>query len=139
MDRGRLLETFRCKGEYLIRKIEKMYEIYKVTMKQGYTQQFRTMKGVRQGYVMSPLLFNLYIADIDNELEKKRIKRVRLGRNKIWSLAYTDDLVLVAYNREALQDMMSTLKKFLEGRNDVWREGGGYEKGKRNGNGGVRN
>ena len=24
--------------------------------------------------------------------------------------------ILVAYNREALQDMMSTLKKFLEGR-----------------------
>jgi len=86
MDRGRLWETFRCKGEYLIRKIEKMYEIYKVTMKQGYTQQFRTMK-VRQGYVMSPLLFNLYIADIDNELEKKRIKRVRLGRNKIWIIS----------------------------------------------------
>ena len=38
--------------------------------------------------------------------------------------------ILVAYNREALQDMMSTLKKFLEGRNDVWREGGGIRKRK---------
>jgi len=27
-----------------------------------------------------------------------------------------DDLVLVAYNREALQNMMNTLKNFLEGR-----------------------
>jgi len=79
------------------------------------TQQFRTMKGIRQGCV-SPLLFNLYIADIDNELEKRGIRGVRLGRDRIWSLAYADDLVLVAYNREALQDMISTLKKFLEGR-----------------------
>jgi len=61
---------------------------------------------------MNPLLFNLYIADIDNELEKRGIGGVGLGRVRIWSLAYADDLVLVAYNRKALQDMMDMFKKF---------------------------
>jgi len=109
------------------------------------------MKGVRQGYMMSPLLFNLYIADIDNELEKRGLGEVRLDRDRIWSLAYTDDLVLVAYNRETLQNMMSIFKKFLEGRKlelctektkimmKKEREMNNGEKGKRNGNGGIRN
>jgi len=109
------------------------------------------MKGVKQGYMMSPLLFNLYIADIDNELEKRGLGGVRLSRDRIWSLAYADDLVLVAYNRETLQNMMSIFKKFLEGRKlelctektkimmKKEREMNNGEKGKRNGNGGIRN
>ena len=84
----------------------------KIRMRQGYMQQFRTIKGIREG-MMSPLLFNLYIADIDNELEKRRIGRVRLGRDRTWwSLAYVDNLIFIAYNRELLQDMMSTNKIF---------------------------
>jgi len=38
---------------------------------------------------------------------------VGLGRTRIWSLAYANDIVLVANNREAMQDMMSTFKRFL--------------------------
>jgi len=87
----------------------------KIRTKQGYMKQFRTIKGIREDMI-SPLLFNLYIADIDNELEKRRIGRVRLDRDRIWSLAHVDNLVLIAYNRESLQDMMSTLTKFLEGK-----------------------
>jgi len=32
---------------------------------------------------MSPLLFNLYIADIDKELEKREIGIIRLGKDRI--------------------------------------------------------
>lgn len=37
-------------------------------------------------------------------------------RNNVCMKHKLDDLVLVAHNREALQDMMSTFKRFLEGR-----------------------
>jgi len=46
-----------------IRRTNKIYEETKITIRteQGFTRSFRTTKGVRQGCVMSPLLFNIYI------------------------------------------------------------------------------
>ena len=57
MDRSRLQETLRGKGVseyYLIWKMEKMYEKteMRIRTKQGYTQHFRIMKGVKQDCVM---------------------------------------------------------------------------------------
>lgn len=66
-----------------------------------------------QGCVMSPLLFNLYIADLDKEMKNRNIGGVQIGNQRIWSLAYADDIVLLANNREAIQDMMSRFKRFL--------------------------
>lgn len=75
---------------------------------------FRTTKGVRQGCVLSPLLFSLYIADMNKFFAAKGVGGVRLGNERVWSLA--DDMVLLAENRDALLDMMSTLKIFLRDR-----------------------
>ncbi|XP_024891452.1 trichohyalin-like [Temnothorax curvispinosus] len=102
----------------LINKIKEIYKETEVTIrtKDGFTRCFKTKKGVRQGCVMSPALFNLYIADIDKALENRGIGGVELGVVRVWSLAYADDMVLVAKNREALLDMMSMLKKFLKER-----------------------
>jgi len=61
---------------------------------QGYKKRgFKTRKGVRQGCVMSPILFNLYLAEIDERMKKKGIGGVGLGRTRIWSLAYADDIL----------------------------------------------
>lgn len=84
-----------------------------VKTRQGITESFKTRKGVMQGCVMSPLLFNLYIADLDKEMKNRNIGGVQIGNQRIWSLAYADDIVLLANNREAIQDMMSTFKRFL--------------------------
>ena len=60
--------------------------------------------------MLIPILFCLYIS----EFRKRNIGRVKIGNTRIWSLDYADDLVLLALNREALLDMMDTLKKFLK-------------------------
>lgn len=80
----------------MIRKIEKIYRSTEVTVRteQGMTEKFITRKGVRQGYVISPLLFNLYIVDLDRIMERKNVDGIKLGKNRIWSIA--DDLVLMA-------------------------------------------
>jgi len=62
---------------------------------------------------MSPILFNLYLAKIDEKIKERDIRGVGIGRTRIWSLAYADNIVLVANNREAIQDMMSIFKRFL--------------------------
>jgi len=91
--------------------MQKIYEETEVMVRttQGYTEGFKTRKGVRQGCVSS-ILFDL--AEIDERMKMRGIGGVGLGRTKIWSLAYADDIVVK--NREAMQDdMMSTFKRFL--------------------------
>lgn len=87
-----------------------------VRTKEGMTKIFKTTKGVRQGYVLSPLLFNLYIADMDKYMKRRGIGGIMIDNERLWSLAYADDMVLIAKNREALLDMMSVLKRFLRDR-----------------------
>lgn len=66
--------------------------------------------------MISPLLFNLYIADISNELRMRNVGGISSGKDRIWSLEYVDDMVFLAKNREALQDMMQILNRFLKKR-----------------------
>lgn len=66
--------------------------------------------------MLSPTLFNLYIAEVDKYFEKKRIGDIKLEKDRIWSLAYADDMVLLAKNREALLGMMEAFKSFCKDR-----------------------
>jgi len=61
---------------------------------------------------MNPLLFNSYMTDIE-ERKSREIGGVRIGRIRIWNLVYVNDLVLLAKNRKAMQDMMLSFKEFL--------------------------
>lgn len=79
-------------------KIKKIYKETKAVIRAGeeHTEKFWIKKGVRQGCALSPMLFNLYIADIDKEMENRNIGRTMLGKRRIWSIAYADDIVLLA-------------------------------------------
>lgn len=103
----------------VINKIKKIYRITEVIVRteKGMTEKFITRKGVRQGCVMNPLLFNLYIADLDKLMEIKNIGGIELRKDRVWSIAYADDLVLnLAKNRDVMLSMMSILKGFLKHR-----------------------
>jgi len=61
---------------------------------------------------MSPLLFNLYTAEIEKKLRNRDMGGVGIGKMRIWCLAYVDD-ILVANNREA-QNMIMSFRKLLK-------------------------
>lgn len=77
----------------LIRRIKGLYKdtVVKIRTKEGLTRGFKKNKGVRQGCVMNPSLFNLYIADIDKELAMRGIDGIMVGKKRVWSLAYADE------------------------------------------------
>lgn len=101
----------------LIGRWKKLYEgtNMRIRTNKGRTGKLETAKGVRQGCVLSPLLFSLYVADVDRYMEKRGIRGIKLGRDRIWSLAYAD-IVIVAKNRVALLDMLGTFRRFLKER-----------------------
>jgi len=106
------MKELRRKGvkEELVRRVEKIYKETEVSIRtgQGLTRSFKT-KGMRQGCVMSPLLFNMYMAELGEKLERRGIGGIGIGSQRLWDLAYVDDIVLIAKNREAMLDMMMTL------------------------------
>lgn len=102
----------------LVLMIKKIYEetIVVVKIKTRLADKFYTKKGLRQGCVMSLLLFNAYILESDKKMEKRGIRDIEIGNIKVWTMAYADDIVVLAKDRKALCDMMDTLRRFLRER-----------------------
>ena len=78
-----------------------------VRTKTGISSVFKVKKGVRQGCVLSPNLYNLYTEKIFREIEGMPGAVIR-GVN-IANLRYTDDNGLSAIDSEKLQDLINTV------------------------------
>lgn len=99
----------------LVRRLEEKYEetTSVVRTEESMTALIQTRKGVKQECVLSPL-FSIYVADTDKCMERRAISGIKLERERLWTLAYADDIIIVAKNREALLDMLDTFRKFLK-------------------------
>lgn len=116
IDRGKLLQKMKKMGipEYLIRAIA---DIYTETRSSVGKFAFAQQKGLRQGCPISPLLFALYISDVDKVLRGAGDGGIFIGGVKVFVLAYADDLVLLATTPVDLKEMMKTLHKYANLRN----------------------
>ena len=74
------------------------------------SSSFPCTKGVRQGCNRSPLLFSLYIADLEKYLYAAGSEGAELLDSKLCILMFTDDIVLIAHSPEDLQNSLNTCK-----------------------------
>ena len=76
---------------------------------------FKTGKGVRQGCILSPCLFNLYAEYImrNARLEETQAGIKIAGRN-INILRYADDTTLIAESKEELKSLLMKVKEESE-------------------------
>ena len=78
----------------------------------GTTDWFQIGKGVRQGCMLSPCLFNLYAEYIMRNagLEEEQAGIKIAGRN-INNFRYADDTTLMAESKEKLKSLLMKVKK----------------------------
>ena len=76
------------------------------------TDSFQIGKGVHQGYILSPCLFNFYAEYIMRNagLEETRAGIKIAGRN-INNLRYADDITLMAESEEKLKSLLMKVKE----------------------------
>ena len=86
-----------------------------VKTRHGTTDWFQIGKGVRQGCILSPCLFNLHAEYIMRNagLEEAQAAIKTAGRN-INSLRYADDISLVAESEEQLKSFLMKVKEKSE-------------------------
>ena len=77
-----------------------------VRTEHGTTDWFQIGKGVRQGCIMSPCLFNLHVEYIMQNARLHEVQaRIRIARRNINNLRYADDTTLMAESKEELKSL----------------------------------
>ena len=81
----------------------------------GTTDWFQIGKGVRQGCILSPCLFNFYAEYImrNTGLEEAQA-RIKISRRNINNRRYADDTTLMAENEEELKSLLMKVKEESE-------------------------
>ena len=76
---------------------------------------FQIGKGVHQGCILSPCLFNLYVEYIMRNagLEETQV-RVKIAGRNINNLRYADDTSLMAQNEKELKGLLMKVKRRLK-------------------------
>jgi len=79
------------------RVIKGMYSVVQSSVLVGdeQTEMFDLHTGVRQGCVMSPVLFSFFINGLAREI-KEKTQGVCVGNTRVRLLLYADDIVLLA-------------------------------------------
>ena len=97
-------------GRKLFRSIQSLYSSVTscVRVNRLHTDWFDVNCGLRQGCIVSPVLFNLYINDLALYL-KSLGKGIKCDGDKVCILLYADDIVLLADTEQDLQFMLNAL------------------------------
>uniref|UniRef100_A0A670J783 Reverse transcriptase domain-containing protein n=1 Tax=Podarcis muralis TaxID=64176 RepID=A0A670J783_PODMU len=100
--------------DHLICLLRNLYVGQEATVRTGYgtTYWFKIGKGVRQGCILSPCLFNLYAEYIMRKagLDESQAGIKIAGRN-INNLRYADDTTLMAESEEELKNLLMRVKE----------------------------
>ena len=103
--------------DHLTCLLRNLYAGQEVTARTGHgtTDWFQIGKGVCQGYILSPCLFNLYAEYIMRNagLEEAQAGYKIAGRN-INNLRYADDTTLMAESEEELKSLLLKVKEESE-------------------------
>lgn len=103
--------------DHLINLLKALYDNQEATVRTEYgeTEGFGIEKGVRQGCILSPYLFNLYSEHIMRQAGLESLNAgVKISGKRINNLRYADDTTLLAGTKEDLKALLEEVKKESE-------------------------
>ena len=103
--------------DYLTCLLRNLYAGQEATVRTGHgtTDWFQKGKGVRQGCILSPCLFNLYAEYIMRNAGLDEAQAgIKIVRRNINNLRYTDDTTLMAECKEELRSLLMKVKEESE-------------------------
>ena len=100
--------------DHLICLLRNLYAGQESTVRTGHVTMdwFQTGKGVPQGCILSPCLFNFYAECVmrNAALEKAQVG-IKIARRNINNLRYADDTTLMAESEEELKSLLMKVKE----------------------------
>ena len=79
--------------------------------------EFSCTLGVRQGECLSPLLFSLYLNDIEEQFLNSGLQGIDVNMFKMFMLLYADDIVIFANSPDELQRCLDLLSNYC----NIWK------------------
>ena len=125
MAHNKLWETLK-EMAFPIQEIKLIRELYKdqqstVHTNCGTTDWFPVERGVRQGCILSPYLFNVYtesiMSDVDKDGNNGKFNELNIHRHRIKDLRYTDDTSLLSHTPSGLTCLINSVKTHSEEKN----------------------
>ena len=119
MDHNKLWKILKEMGipGHLTCLLRNLYAGQEATVRNGHgtTDRFQIGKGVRQGCMLSPCLFNLYAEYIMRNAGLEETQAgIKIARRNINNLRYADDTTLMAESEEELKSLLMKMKKESE-------------------------
>ena len=100
--------------DYFTWLLRNLYTGQEATVRTGHgtTDWFQIEKGVCQGYMLSPCLFNLYVEYImQNAMLGESQTGMKIVQRNINNFRYTDDTTLIAESEEERKNLLMKVKK----------------------------
>ena len=116
MDNNKLWRVLKEMGipDHLTCLLRNIYAGQEATVRTlyGTTDSFKVEKGVRQGCLLLPCLFNLYSEHIMRNVGLDELQAgIKIGRRNISNLRYVDDITLMAESKEELKSLLMRMKE----------------------------
>ena len=99
--------------DHLTCLLRNLYASQEATVRTGHgtTDWFQIGKGVSQGSILSPCLFNLYAEYIMRNAELEEVQTgIKIARRNINNLRYADDTTLTAESEDELKSLLMKVK-----------------------------
>ena len=97
---------------HVIELLDHLYKNQEAAVKTscGTSEWFSIERGVRQGCIVSPSLFNIYSENIMREVTENTSAGITIGGRKINNLRYADDTKLLCESKEDLMELLTRMQ-----------------------------